>query len=116
VTLPKRPEDSHRLELGPDVSQRLIPHRRPVLMIDRVRGVALEDGARWAREPRAAIACTRGLTPRRRVCSRSPLAHHLFAEFSGRRFVVLTLRDCVETSGEAARETTTCSRVNDKMP
>ncbi|MDP1827751.1 MAG: hypothetical protein Q8L48_31045 [Archangium sp.] len=31
------------LELGPDVVQRLIPHRRPLLMVDRLE--AFEDGA-----------------------------------------------------------------------
>lgn len=43
MTLPRCPEDKQRLELGPDVIQRLIPHRRPLLMIDRVRGIALGD-------------------------------------------------------------------------
>ena len=31
------------LELGPDVVQRLIPHRRPLLMVDRIE--SFEDGA-----------------------------------------------------------------------
>lgn len=31
------PSDPHALELGPDVIRHLVPHRRPFLMVDRVR-------------------------------------------------------------------------------
>lgn len=49
MKLPPSPEEGHRLELGPDVIQRLIPHRRPLLMVDRVRGVSLgEHPTLWA--------------------------------------------------------------------
>lgn len=49
MKLPRAPEDKQRLELGPDVIQRLIPHRRPLLMIDRVRGFELgERPTLWA--------------------------------------------------------------------
>lgn len=42
------------LELGPDVVQRLIPHRRPFLMVDRVE--AYEDGEQ------PTIFCTRNIS------------------------------------------------------
>jgi 3-hydroxyacyl-[acyl-carrier-protein] dehydratase len=49
MKLPPSPEEGHRLELGPDVVSRLIPHRRPLLMVDRVRGVAFgERPTLWA--------------------------------------------------------------------
>lgn len=38
MTLRPRPEERHRLELGPDIVQRLIPHRRPLVMLDKVLG------------------------------------------------------------------------------
>jgi 3-hydroxyacyl-[acyl-carrier-protein] dehydratase len=38
MSLPPRPEERQRLELGPDVIQRLIPHRRPLAMLDRILG------------------------------------------------------------------------------
>jgi len=44
-----RIKDEQRLELGADVVQRLLPHRRPLLMVDRVHG--FERGERptlWA--------------------------------------------------------------------
>lgn len=36
------------LELGPDVVQRLIPHRRPLLMVDRVEAVEVPEWCVWA--------------------------------------------------------------------
>lgn len=49
MRLPPKPREEHRLEIGPDVIERLIPHRRPLIMVDRVRG--FENGERptlWA--------------------------------------------------------------------
>jgi len=49
MSLPARPAEQHRLELGPDVIARLIPHRRPLAMLDRI--VGFEPGERpllWA--------------------------------------------------------------------
>jgi 3-hydroxyacyl-[acyl-carrier-protein] dehydratase len=49
MRLPRSPQEEHRLELGPDVIARLIPHRRPLLMVDRVRGLELgERPTLWA--------------------------------------------------------------------
>lgn len=49
MKLPRSPEDKQRVSLGPDVIQRLIPHRRPLLMVDRVRGFELgEQPTLWA--------------------------------------------------------------------
>jgi 3-hydroxyacyl-[acyl-carrier-protein] dehydratase len=49
MRLPRGPGEEQRLELGPDVIARLIPHRRPLLMVDRVRGVELgERPTLWA--------------------------------------------------------------------
>jgi 3-hydroxyacyl-[acyl-carrier-protein] dehydratase len=43
------PAEGQELELGPDVISRLIPHRRPLLMVDRVRGAAFgERPTLWA--------------------------------------------------------------------
>jgi 3-hydroxyacyl-[acyl-carrier-protein] dehydratase len=49
MKLPPTPDEGQRLELGPDVISRLIPHRRPLLMVDRVRGASFaERPALWA--------------------------------------------------------------------
>src|SRR5690606_29174491 len=49
MRLPRQPREEHRLELGPDVIERLIPHRRPLIMVDRVRGFELgERPTLWA--------------------------------------------------------------------
>jgi 3-hydroxyacyl-[acyl-carrier-protein] dehydratase len=49
MRLPPRPREEQRLELGPDVIERLIPHRRPLIMVDRVRGFELgERPTLWA--------------------------------------------------------------------
>jgi 3-hydroxyacyl-[acyl-carrier-protein] dehydratase len=49
MRLPHRPEEKQLLSFGPDVIQRLIPHRRPLCMVDRVRGVELgQHPTLWA--------------------------------------------------------------------
>jgi 3-hydroxyacyl-[acyl-carrier-protein] dehydratase len=44
------PPREHALELGPDVVQRLLPHRRPLLLVDRILGFEpdSERPALWA--------------------------------------------------------------------
>lgn len=50
-----RPErEAHALRLGPDVVQRLIPHRRPLLLVDAVEG--------FRRGPRPALWARRQIT------------------------------------------------------
>jgi 3-hydroxyacyl-[acyl-carrier-protein] dehydratase len=49
MRLPRQPQEGQRLELGADVIERLIPHRRPLSMVDRVRGVEIgERPTLWA--------------------------------------------------------------------
>ena len=43
MRLPPKPREDQQLELGPDVIERLIPHRRPLIMVDRVRGFELSE-------------------------------------------------------------------------